>query len=430
MFINFPKSNIVVEGIEKVKIPKMIRVKQKYDSNRISDIEDHIVNQIDMYHCDRDWYVGKNIAITVGSRGIPHLDTIVRSICDILKKWGAKPLIIPSMGSHGGGTAKGQQEILAGYNITEESMSAKIKSSMDVIEYGKLEGIPLYCDKHAFECDGIVILNKVKPHTDFRGEIESGLCKMIAIGIGNHKGASAFHSLGFEKFDKFIPIVAQRFLDTKKVVFGVGIVQNAYDDICNIEIIAPQDIIEKEKELLKIAKKKIARFKFNRLDVLMIDEIGKNISGFGFDPNIVGRMNSGLSGFFDILHLQKLFIKGITKETHHNGCGISAADVTTRKCLNQIDWDIVWTNMVTSTQLNGGKIPVYMNNDFDAIRLAIRTCNGIISDNVKLARIKNTMLMDEVEVSESLYEEIMDNSEVEYIEGPYNMNFDIDNNLI
>ncbi|MEN6316176.1 MAG: hypothetical protein ABFD25_18235 [Clostridiaceae bacterium] len=430
MFIDFPKTNMVIEGMDEVRIPKMVRIAQKYDPYHITDIAGHVAGQMNNNIGNKSWYDGKSIAITAGSRGIPHLDIILRTVCGILKSWGATPFIIPAMGSHGGGTAEGQAEMLAGYNITGQSIGVPVRSSMETVRYGTIEGVPLYCDKYAFEADGIVILNKIKPHTDFRGEIESGLCKMIAIGIGKHKGASAFHTLGFGKFAGLLPQVAQKFIDSAPVAFGVGIVQNAYDDICNIDVVEPDGIIAKDKELLKIAKNKIASFKFKELDVLVIDEIGKNISGFGHDPNIVGRINSGLSGFSDILHLQKLFIRGLTEETHHNGCGIAAADVTTRSCLNQIDWDVLWTNMITSTQLNGGRIPLYMNNDYDALRLAIRTCNDISYEKVKLARIKNTLCMFEIEISQSLYEEIRGNSEVEYLDGPYEMKFDSENNLI
>jgi len=430
MFIDFPKTNMVIEGMDEVRIPKMVRIAQKYDPYHITDIAGHVAGQMNNNIGNKSWYDGKSIAITAGSRGIPHLDIILRTFCGILKSWGAAPFIIPAMGSHGGGTAEGQAEMLAGYNITGQSIGAPVRSSMETVLYGAIEGVPLYCDKYAFEADGIVILNKIKPHTDFRGEIESGLCKMIAIGIGKHKGASAFHTLGFGKFAGLLPQVAQKFIDSAPVAFGVGIVQNAYDDICNIDVVEPDGIIAKDKELLKIAKNKIASFKFKELDVLVIDKIGKNISGFGHDPNIVGRINSGLSGFSDILHLQKLFIRGLTEETHHNGCGIAAADVTTRSCLNQIDWDVLWTNMITSTQLNGGRIPLYMNNDYDALRLAIRTCNDISYEKVKLARIKNTLCMFEIEISQSLYEEIRGNPEVEYLDGPYEMKFDSENNLI
>lgn len=413
---------MTVEGMEEVRPPRMVRIRQKYDPARITDISAHFKVQLEPFQAGK--WGGKRIAITAGSRGIPHLDEILRTLCDTLKSWGASPFIVPAMGSHGGGCAQGQAELLAGYNVTKESIRAPVISSMETVQYGTLGGIPLYCDRAAYESDGIVILNKIKPHTDFRGEVESGLCKMMAIGIAKHKGASMFHTLGFARFAELLPAVAERFLSALPVVFGVGIVQNAYDEICDLEVLKTGELVEGEKRLLITAKKKIARFLFPELDVLVIDEIGKNISGFGQDPNIVGRINSGLPGFGDILQLQRLFIRGLSEQTHHNGCGIAAADVTTRQCLNSINWDTTWTNAITSTQLNGGKIPVYMNNDYDALRLAIRTCNGIDYRQVKLARIKNTLSMGEIEVSQALYERIAQQDNIEYIAGPYDMCFD------
>lgn len=422
MFINFPPVGMVVEGMEQVRIPKMVRIRQKYDSAKIEDIPAHLRAQLAPLSGGR--WRGRRIAITAGSRGIPHLDQILHTLCEVLKSWGAQPFIVPAMGSHGGGTAEGQFALLSGYNINGNSMGAPIISSMETVQYGTLAGVPLYCDRAAYESDGVIILNKIKPHTDFRGEIESGLCKMMAIGIAKHKGASMFHTLGFARFAELLPAVAECFMQRVPVMFGVGIVQNAYDEISELAVLPPAELVEGEKRLLRTAKEKIARFKFPALDVLVIDEIGKNISGFGHDPNIVGRMNSGLPGFGDILQLQRLFIRGLTEQTHHNGCGIAAADVTTRQCLCGIDWDTTWTNTITSTQLSGGKIPVYLNTDYDALRLAIRTCNGIDYRKVKLARIKNTLCMQEIEVSQALYEQIKSQDDITYLAGPYTMCFD------
>ncbi len=424
MFINFPDSGVVVQGLDQVRLPKMYRILQKYDKQKIWDIRAHVQAQLEENIQNKDWFCNKKIAITASSRGIPHIDCILKTLCEMLASWGAHPFIVPAMGSHGGATAEGQRELLKGYGITEENVGAPIISSMEVVQYGAIEGIPLFCDKNAFYADGIVLLNKVKPHTDFRGTVESGLCKMIAIGLAKHKGATAFHSLGYERFAEIIPKAAKQFLQVAPVVFGVGIIQNAYDEVCKIDVIKKEHIIEKDMELLAIAKGKIATFKFKELDVLIIDEIGKNISGFGYDPNIVGRSNSDSKEFSDILKLKRLFIRGLTDETHHNGCGIGAADVTTARCLRSIDWDVLWTNIITSTQLHGGRIPIYMNSDLDAIKLAIHTCNGIECKDIKLARIKNTLCMDKIEVSQALYEQIKDHPDVKYIEGPFDFLFD------
>ena len=318
--------------------------------------------------------------------------------------------------------------MIAGYNITEESMGVPILASMEVVQYGELDGIPLYCDKYAYESDGIVIFNKVKPHTDFRGPHESGLLKMIAIGIAKHKGAAMFHSFGFERFAELIPPVAEIFLQKCPVAFGVGVVQNAYDDICNITACTPENLIQTDAALLVEAKEKIAKFLFDDIDLLIIDEIGKNISGNGHDPNVTGR---NITHSFDgVLKLDKMFIRGITPQAHHNGCGLSAADITTRKVLNDVDWDATWTNGLTTGIMTAGQIPVYANNDKDAIQMSIRSMHNVDFSKVRMAHIKNTLAMSTIEVSESLYESIKDLPGISYVSGPVQMEFDQDGNLV
>ncbi len=422
-FINFPPVNVIVQGMEDIRLPRMMKIRQIYDSNKIEDLAAWVKREMKSNLADNTWFSGKSICITAGSRGIPHLDLIIRSIIDQLKEWGAKPFIIPAMGSHGGATAEGQKEFIAGYNITEQSMGVPVLSSMEVVKIGELEDkTPVYCDKYAYESDGIVILNKVKPHTDFRAKYESGMAKMMAIGIAKHVGASMFHMMGFSSFAERIPQVCEVFLEKAPLAFGVGIVQNAYDEISELEVMGKDKILERDAALLEIAKSKIAKFKFHDIDVLIIDEIGKNISGNGHDPNITGRGNS--PGFDDVLNLKKLFIRGLTEESHHNGCGLSAADITTRECLNNIDFDLTWINVITSTMLNGGRIPLYMNNDREAVLLAIRTCNGIDFNKARVVRIKNTLEMEEIEVSEDYYDELKDRSDVEILSGFYDMEFD------
>lgn len=425
MFIDFPESHIVVQGMEKVRIPKIAKMRQTFEADKIDDLAAHIKEQMDAVLAKIPDVKGKRLCITAGSRGIPDLDLIIRTICDKLKEKGAKPFIIPAMGSHGGGTAEGQKEYLKGFNISEESIGVPVLSSMEVVKYGELEdGTDLYVDKYAYESDGIIVLNKVKPHTDFRGPHESGMAKMIAIGLAKHVGAASFHEKGFATFAERIPQVARIFLEKCPVAFGVGIVQNAYDHISELEIMVPEKIMERDAALLKIAKRRVANFRYPHIDVLIIDEIGKNISGNGHDPNVVGRNNSGLPGFKEVLDLKKLFIRGLNKETHHNACGLACADVTTRKCLLDVDWDTTWTNVASCTQLNGAYIPMYMNNDKDALKLAIKTLNGVDYDKAKVVRIKNTLCMDEIEVSEAYWEAAKGTEGIELASGFEEIAFD------
>ena len=428
-FIDFPPMHVKVEGLDRVRLPRMVKVRQVFDSARIDDVSAHIRAQMVANLSDRQRFVGKRLAITVGSRGIPSLDVMVRTVVEVLQQWGAEPFIVPAMGSHGGATAEGQLEMLATYNVTEASMGCPILSSMDVVQISTLpDGTPVYCDKNAAAADGIVILNKVKPHTDFRAKHESGLAKMMAIGLAKHKGASMFHEMGFATFAERIPQVCNEFLAHLPIAFGVGIVQNAYDDISDIEVMEADRLLEKDAELLEIAKAKMARFLVPSIDVLMIDEIGKNISGNGADPNITGRSNS--AGFDGILDCKKLFIRGLTAETHHNGCGIAHADITTRRCLNDIDFETTWINVVTATMLNGGKIPMYMENDRDALMLAIRTCNSIDYARPKIVHVLDTLHLDEIALSETYLDVIEDIPEIEVLSDPYELAFDDDGFLV
>ena len=428
-FIDFPKMNVTIEGMDTIRIPKMMKIKQVYDKSKIEDIPAWIAQQMTDNLKDKNAFKGKRICITAGSRGIPHLDVIIKTIVDKLKEWGAEPFIIPAMGSHGGATPEGQKELIAGYGITEEAMGVPIRATMDVVQIGVLaDGTPVYCDKIAYESDGIVALNKVKPHTDFRGTHESGMVKMLTIGLANHKGASLFHMMGFSTFAERIPQVYDVFLEKAPLCFGVGIVQNAYDEISDIEVMEKHLIKIKDAELLVKAKSKIAKFKMPSIDVLVIDEIGKNISGNGHDPNITGRSNS--AGFEDIIDIKKMFVRGLSEETHHNGCGLSAADITTRRCLNSVDFETTWINVFTATMLNGGKIPVYMENDRDALLAAIRTCNGIDFNKARVVRIKDTLSMEYIEVSQSYYDEIKECPEIEILSKPEEMRFDSEGFMI
>ncbi|MTJ83207.1 MAG: DUF2088 domain-containing protein [Telmatospirillum sp.] len=423
MFIEFPEIKIPVEGLDRIRFPEMVTIRQTYDPQKIEDLGAHIRRELETRIPDRAGFKGKRLCLTVGSRGIPHLALMVKTICDVVKEWGARPFIVPAMGSHGGASAAGQTEMLAGYGVTEDAIGVPILSSMEVVQYGTLpDGKPLYCDKNAWESDGIIVFNKVKPHTDFRGRHESGIAKMIAIGLAKHKGASVFHMKGFASFPEIVPQAVETFLKVAPVAFAIGLVQNAYDEICTIEACPRDKILETDARLLEIAKEKIANFKFKSCDVLIIDEIGKNISGNGHDPNVVGRNNSG--DFPEVFSVQRVFIRGLTEETHHNGCGLSGADITTGRCLNGVDWVSTWTNVVTANRLNGGRIPVYVNTDREALQFAIKTCDNIDSSRPRVVRIKNTLCMTEIEVSVPLYEEIKDLDGIELVKGPHDIAFD------
>lgn len=429
--IDFPEMDFFVQGIDEVTIPKMVRIREKYEDDKIDDVKAHLINEMDNLEIDRMSLKGKKIAITVGSRGIPSLPVLVRTMCDKLKEWGAEPFIIPAMGSHGGGTVEGNVQILTDYGITEDAMGVPIKASMDVVQVGAInDGVhtPIYCDKNAAEADGIVLFNKVKPHTDFKGYVESGMCKMIAIGIAKHFGCSWFHRQGFDTFGERIPMVAAEFLKNMNVIMGVGVVQNAFDEISEIKAYPKDKIMEGDHELLQIAKWRLPRMKFDNIDVLIIDQIGKNISGEGADPNVTGR--GCMPGFEDDFHCKKMFVRKLTPPSHGNACGLCYADVTTRQCLQSVDWESTWINFSTNMMLSAGKIPVYQNNDYEALRLAIRTCTKLSDySQARIARIRDTLSLSEVEVSEALLPDVMGRNDVEILSEPYELEFDADGNM-
>lgn len=422
--IDFPEISFPIQGLEEVTLPRMARVRQLYAPDRIEDIPAHL--NAEFARGDYAGLVrGKRIAVTVGSRGIPHNAQIVRAICRQLRDWGASPFVVPAMGSHGGGTVAGNLEILSGYGIIEDNIGAPIRAGMDVVRIGELDdgaGTPVYCDRIAAEADGIVVYNKVKPHTDFKGEHESGLLKMMAIGLAKHKGCSGLHRRGFDTFAENIPRAAKVFLEKMPVVFAVGVVQNAYDEISEIRVYPREQVVTGDRELLRIAKACFPRFKFDNIDVLIIDRIGKDISGEGADPNVTGR---GFMPYFkDDFHTRKLFIRGLTEQSHHNACGLGLADITTRRCLNTVDWESTWVNLTTNMMIDGAKIPLYQNSDYDALRVALRTCPRIDYAKARVVRIHDTLSLNEFEVSEAMLPELRATEGVEILGEPYALRFD------
>ena len=428
-FIDFPEISFPIQGIEDVHIPKMVRVRQNFDKDEIIDPSNYLKTELKKQDYSKQ-VREKRIAITVGSRGIPYNLEIVKAVCDQLKEWEALPFIVPAMGSHGAGCVEGNLEILSSYGIAEENLGVPICASMEVVQIGNISdatNTPVYCDKYAAEADGIIIYNKIKPHTDFKGKHESGLLKMMTIGLGKHIGCSWFHKQGFDTFAERIPMVASIFIDKLPIIFAIGVVQNAYDKISNIMVFPKEKIIEGDAEMLCIAKNKFPRFKFDNIDVLIIDRIGKNISGEGADPNVTGR---GFMPYFkDDFHTKKLFIRGLTEESHHNACGLGLADITTRRCLQTVDWESTWINLTTNTMIDGAKIPMYQNTDYDAIRVAIRTCTKIDYSKARVVRIKDTLSLNEFEISESMLCEVSKIPDIEILTEPYKLDFHDDGYL-
>ena len=402
--------------------PKMISVEQCFPRQKVADVRNTVALELEKV-AGQNWK-GKHIAVTAGSRGIAEIVDILRAIVEKLQAWGALPFIVPAMGSHGGATAAGQRALLEGYGINEAVLGVPIRSSMEVVAVAQLEdGTPLYCDKLAAEADGIVLCNKIKPHSDFKADYESGLVKMLAIGLGKHKGAIALHNCGFDRFHRILPEAGRQLLSKLPVRFGLAILENAYEEPMRVEALLPAEIMSREKELLEETRKSMGRLLLPEIDVLVVDEIGKNISGTGMDPNVTGRPGTRLPGF-SAPPIQKIVILDITAVSHGNGVGIGMADITTLDCVNKIDFNGMYTNAITAANLDPAKIPVVMNNDREALALAIRTCSRVSAETAKVVRIKNTLELSRIEVSEACLPAILQRADISVLGEPFPIRFD------
>ncbi|MFL6517836.1 hypothetical protein QF028_004254 [Neobacillus sp. B4I6] len=419
---------ILQELLKDIPVPKMAKVKVHFDNTKIDDLGTTLKEQLQQVHIQKKVQPGMEIAVAVGSRGLDRLVEITEVTVKFLKDLGAKPFIVPSMGSHGGATAEGQREVLAHLGVTEESVGCEIRSSMDVVKISELpNGLPVYVDKFASEADGIVVINRVKPHTAFRGPVESGIMKMISIGLGKQKGAEACHQMGFKYMAENVPAMAKIIMEETPILFGVATVENAFDKVAIIDVLTPEEIINREHELQKQAKELLPKLFFDQLDVLVIDEIGKNISGDGMDPNITGRYPTPYaSGGPEV---NKMAVLDVTHQSEGNANGVGTADFTTQRLIDKMDKEGTYANGLTSTVVAPTKIATTLPNDKQAIQAAIKTCNILDFRNVKLVRIKNTLVLSEIEVSEPLLEYVKQHPNMELSSDLYDIPFNENGNL-
>lgn len=407
---------VLPESALNLKLPNMIKVKQRFQAEDIENIEEIVYQQIYQDNIKSLVKPDQKIAIAVGSRGICNLSRIVKAIGSCLKELGAKPFIVPAMGSHGGGTADGQREILNSYGINETTMNMPVISSMEVVKIGETkDGIPVLMDKYAYNADMVVLVARVKPHTDFKGKIESGLCKMMAIGLGKHEGCSRLHQEGFENFHYVIPSVAEVFLKNAPIGFGMAIIENAYDKTYLIKAVKATNILEEEPKLLELAKKMMPRIMVPEIDVLVVERIGKDISGAGMDPNIIGRTTKGKLSNFDGPDIKRIVVLDLSENAHGNACGIGLADFTVRQILDKIDHTATYANVIASGNPEAGRIPVVMENEREAIIAAIKCCSRIDEHNPKIVKIKDTLHLGEILVSENMIPMIKGNKNVEIV---------------
>jgi len=409
----------------------MWRIRQNFDKTSVTDIRNSV--RVELRQFTRDQIKpGQSVAITAGSRGIANIAEILKAMVEFFKSLDARPFIIPAMGSHGGATAEGQVAVLAQLGVTETYLQTPIRSTMDVRHIGETEDqVPVYLDAHALEADHIVVVNRIKSHTKFKAPIESGLMKMMAIGMGNHTGAAFYHKAAVQyTFPKIITDAARIVLQKAPVICAVGIVENGYGETARIAAFKSDQIEDNEKKLLSLSKKMMAHLPFNEIDLLIVDEMGKNISGVGIDPNITGR-NRDLLGVFDHpTRIKRLFVRDLTDQSKGNAIGIGLADITTQRLVDKIDYDATYKNCITGISLEKGAVPIYFRNDHQAIEAALGTI-GLISPRMsRIIRIKSTLRLDIVAVSEAYTEALRPRNDLAVLGGPEPMAFDQKNNLL
>lgn len=408
--------------------PKMFRVKQELEGPTLHDIPGAVRETMRSLHLQEKVKPGQTVAITSGSRGVANIDRITRVVVDELKALGLQPFVCPTMGSHGEATAEGQLKILAHYGITEATMGCPLKSSMEVVEIGKVKGTTVFCDKNAWGADHIVVVGRIKTHTDFDGEIESGLYKMMAIGLGKQHGAENYHRAGHHySYGEIFPLVGQAVLDAGHVLFGLGIVENGLDQTAKVQAVLPKDFAAVEKALLKEAKTWMARLPFDKLDVLIVDELGKNISGAGMDPNVTGRASVQKPGGKP--HIRMLFVREITPEADGNAIGVGFADMTTSRLVKKINYAAMYMNAITSGVPDAAKVPMAFDTDREAIETALGMIGLTPPEQARVVRIKNTLDLTEIDCSEALQAEVKAHRRLSPAAEPGPIRFGADGNL-
>ena len=415
-----------------MELPRMIRVKQRFEAPVINNLPTAITAELDRVDVASIVGKGSSVAVTAGSRGVADIAVIVKATVDYLKRIGVKPFIVPAMGSHGGATAEGQREVLAHYGITEESMGVPIKATMDVVEIGQTaDKLPVFLDRYAAQADYILPLNRIKAHTDFSGSIESGLMKIMAIGLGKQKGANTYHRASVHYgFEHVITTVGSLVLGTGKVAFGIGLIENAYEQTAKVVALRSDEMISGERELLIESKALMGRLPFDTLDFLIVDYMGKNISGTGMDTNIIGRRMQTLGIEPEKPRILRIFVRDVTDASDGNATGIGLADFSTTRLVEKIDRHATYMNGITGLAPQKSRIPFHYDTDREAIEIALQTIGLTSPEQASVIRIENTLKLTEVDISESLLEAAKMRSELEIIGKLSSFEFDSAGNLL
>ena len=413
-------------------LPKIFKIQQKIEAPRLESIEKRVNELLDQFDLQKKIKRGEHIALTAGSRGIKDKPKVLETIIDRLKDLGASPYVVPCMGSHGGATAEGQVEALESLGISEQSVGAPILSSIEVERIGKTKfGTPVLIGKNICKADKIIVVNRIKLHTDFKGEFESGLIKMMVIGMGKPEGAMMVHRLTIKHgFPAVLTEVGSVILKKLPIFFGMGIIENPYDETAFIELLRPGEMFEKEKALLRKAKKLMPRLPFDQIDILIVDELGKNVSGAGMDTNVIGRSHFIGSQRPTNPKVTRIFVRDLTEVSHGNACGIGMADYTTRRLVEKIDYPSTNINCITGMTPENGRVPIFFERDREALSTAHNNSGVFDPKDLRILWIKNTLELEYVYASQPFLEEARSNPKLEILGKPFDLPFDGNGNLI
>lgn len=410
-------------------IPKMCMVRQRFPKDSITDVASVLRDKLKNAEVGRRIRPDMRVVLTGSSRQIANMPLILKELAGFVRQQGAKPYIIPAMGSHGGATAQGQMELLKKYGITSEYCGCPIYSSMETVRVGSLpDGDKVRIDRFAFDADAVIIVGRIKGHTAFRGTYESGLVKMMAVGLGKRAGADSLHREGFGELKNRLPQYARVVYDNCRVIFGVATIENEFDQTCRIEVIPSEEIFQREPDLLIYAKSRMPRILLPETDVLIVGEIGKNISGSGMDPNVTGTFGTPFAS--GGIRKQRVVVLDLSEQTCGSFIGLGMADVTTYRVFEKLDTNATYLNMLTSTVLGVGKIPMVMENDRLAIQAALKTLTGKGRKTPRIVYLKNTLSLEKIMVSESLLGEVRTHADMEILEEPHELRFDENGSLM
>jgi Lactate racemase N-terminal domain len=406
--------------------PNMYRIRQRFEGPAVQDIPATVAAELARAHVAAVIKPGQTVALTAGSRGVANIATIVKATADYLKTIGAKPFVIPAMGSHGGGTADGQLDVLRHYGITEASIGVPLRATMEVVQIGETpDGLPVWLDKYASEADHIGVINRVKPHTDFSGAIESGLLKMMTIGLGKYHGAQHYHRANVQYgYEHIIRTVGRTVLQQARIAFGLAVIENGYDQTAIIQAVMAPELEEAELKLQALSKKLAARLPFDFIHLLIVEEMGKNISGAGMDTKVIGRIMNIIEPPPRHPHILRIYVRDLHDDSYGNATGVGLADFVSRRLVDKIDPTATYINCLTGLSPESARIPITFDTDREAVEAALGTIGMVRPAEARIVRIKNTLLLEELDVSEACLSEVQQRENLEVLWGPKGLVFD------